>query len=42
VADFGLVGATMHQVDENVAVDDIETLTRIYQRLIEGYFERFR
>lgn len=41
VADFGLVGATMHQVDENVAVDDIETLTRIYEALISGYFTRF-
>ena len=41
VAEFGLVGATMHQVDERVAVDDIETLTRIYQRVLERYFEVF-
>jgi succinyl-diaminopimelate desuccinylase len=40
VADFGLVGATMHQVDERVAVSDIETLTRIYERLIRLYFSR--
>ncbi len=41
VAEFGLVGATMHQVDEAVAVADIETLTAIYARLIDAYFRRF-
>ena len=38
VAEFGLVGATMHQVDERVDTADIETLTRIYTRLIRAYF----
>ncbi|WP_109261120.1 succinyl-diaminopimelate desuccinylase [Hyphobacterium indicum] len=38
VAEFGLVGATMHQVDERVDTSDIETLTRIYARLIRTYF----
>ena len=38
VVEFGLVGKTMHQVDERVAVEDIETLTRIYERFIAGYF----
>lgn len=38
VAEFGLVGATMHQVDERVDIADIETLTRIYARLIRTYF----
>ena len=38
VAEFGLVGATMHQVDERVDTRDIETLTRIYARLIRTYF----
>lgn len=38
VAEFGLVGATMHQVDERVETADIETLTRIYERLIRAYF----
>ncbi|WP_421792823.1 succinyl-diaminopimelate desuccinylase [Hyphobacterium sp.] len=38
VAEFGLVGATMHQVDERVDTADIETLTRIYARLIRSYF----
>jgi succinyl-diaminopimelate desuccinylase len=34
VVEFGLVGATMHKVDERVAVADIESLTRIYGRLL--------
>jgi succinyl-diaminopimelate desuccinylase len=39
VIELGLVGATMHMVDEQVPVADIETLTRVYRRLIERYFE---
>jgi succinyl-diaminopimelate desuccinylase len=38
VVEFGLVGATMHAVDERVPVSDIETLSWIYQRIIERYF----
>lgn len=38
VAEFGLVGATMHQVDERVPVSDIESLTRIYTRILDRYF----
>lgn len=38
VAEFGLVGATMHQVDERVSVSDIESLTRIYTRILDRYF----
>lgn len=38
VVEFGLVGKTMHMVDERVAVGDLETLTRIYQRFIENWF----
>lgn len=34
VVEFGLVGATMHKVDEHVAVSDIETLTDIYEDII--------
>ncbi|HMR30932.1 MAG TPA: succinyl-diaminopimelate desuccinylase [Geminicoccaceae bacterium] len=34
VIEFGLVGATMHQVDERVAVADIQALTRIYRDFI--------
>ncbi len=39
VLEFGLVGQTMHQIDERVAVADLETLTNIYRRFIAGYFE---
>lgn len=38
VIEFGLVNKTIHQVDEHVALEDLETLTRIYQSFIEGYF----
>jgi succinyl-diaminopimelate desuccinylase len=41
VIEFGLVGQTMHQVDENVAVADLTALTAIYRRFIERYFDRF-
>jgi succinyl-diaminopimelate desuccinylase len=37
VAEFGLVGQTMHKVDENAAVADIEALTRIYAAVIRGF-----
>jgi succinyl-diaminopimelate desuccinylase len=38
VLEFGLVGQTMHQVDEHVALKDLTTLTAIYRRIIEKYF----
>jgi succinyl-diaminopimelate desuccinylase len=38
VVDVGLVGATMHAVDERVAVDDLEALSRVYERALELYF----
>ncbi len=38
VAEFGLVGATIHQVNEHVEVRDIYTLTEIYQEILERYF----
>ena len=34
VTEFGLVGQTMHQVDEHVRLEDIETLTEIYFQMI--------
>jgi succinyl-diaminopimelate desuccinylase len=40
VVEFGLVGKTMHMVDERVALADLETLTGIYQRFIEDWFDR--
>ncbi len=38
VVEFGLVGATMHQTDERVAVTDLERLTAIYRRVLDAYF----
>lgn len=38
VIEFGLVNASIHQVDEHVPLADLESLTRIYQRFIRGYF----
>ncbi len=38
VLEFGLVGQTMHQVDERVPVADVTALTAIYRRVLETYF----
>ena len=38
VVEFGLVGQTMHMIDERVAVSDLETLTIIYERFICDWF----
>ncbi len=38
VLEFGLVGQTMHQVDECAPVADLVTLTAIYRRMIDYYF----
>jgi succinyl-diaminopimelate desuccinylase len=39
VVEFGLVGQTMHMVDERVALSDLETLTEIYETFIQRWFE---
>jgi succinyl-diaminopimelate desuccinylase len=38
VLEFGLVGQTMHSVDECTPVADLVTLTAVYRRIIERYF----
>jgi succinyl-diaminopimelate desuccinylase len=38
VVEFGLTNALAHHVDERVALADLEALTQVYQRFIEGYF----
>ena len=38
VIEFGLVGQTMHQVDERTAVADLERLTKIYRGVLDRYF----
>jgi len=39
VAEFGLVGQTMHKVDERTAVSDIEALSKIYTAVLQGFFK---
>ena len=41
VVEFGLVGATMHAVDERVPVQEIRDLAAAYTALIRRYFETF-
>ncbi|MCG7392092.1 succinyl-diaminopimelate desuccinylase [Microvirga sp. ACRRW] len=38
VVEFGLVGQTMHQIDERVAVADLDRLTAIYRKVLNAYF----
>ena len=38
VIEFGLVGRTMHQIDERASVSDMEKLTRIYRGILDRYF----
>lgn len=38
VVEFGLINATIHQVDEHTSVADLEALTEIYGRFISNYF----
>jgi succinyl-diaminopimelate desuccinylase len=40
VLELGLVGQTMHQVDERVPVEELEALTGVYQRVIATALER--
>jgi succinyl-diaminopimelate desuccinylase len=38
VVEFGLVGQTMHKVDERVPLADLESLAQIYLAVLRGYF----
>ena len=38
VVEFGLVGQTMHQVDERVPIADLRALTTIYRTILDRYF----
>jgi succinyl-diaminopimelate desuccinylase len=38
VIEFGLVGQTMHAIDERAPVSDLENLTRIYRGVLDRYF----
>ena len=39
VAEFGLLGRTMHKADEHVSIDDIDQLTAIYLAILTRFFE---
>ncbi len=41
VVEFGLPNATIHAVDERVALEDLDALTRVYERVLERYFIAF-
>ncbi len=41
VVEFGLVGSTMHQVDERVPVEEVRQLANAYEALINRYFAAF-
>ncbi len=36
--EFGLVGKTMHKVDEAVSLSDLKKLTKIYSLILDNYF----
>ena len=38
VLEFGLVGETMHKVDEKSAVADLKTLSRVYETMLDRFF----
>jgi succinyl-diaminopimelate desuccinylase len=38
VVEFGLVGQSMHAVDEHVPTADLVALTAIYRRILDRYF----
>jgi succinyl-diaminopimelate desuccinylase len=40
VAEFGLVGETMHKIDERCSLDDIRALAAIYRAVLNRYFEK--
>ena len=37
--EFGLVGKTMHKVDEAVSLKDLKNLTKIYLSILQSYFK---
>ena len=38
VVEFGLVGASMHKVNESASIEDIKNLTEIYYQVLKKYF----
>ena len=42
VVEFGLVGQTMHQVDERTTLGDLDILTAIYRKFLDSYFDQHK
>ena len=42
VAEFGLIGQTMHKVDERARAEDIEALAGIYRTILERFFAAWK
>jgi len=38
--EFGLVGKTMHKIDESVPLPDLKKLSKIYLNILENYFKK--
>ena len=38
VVEFGLVGQTMHQVNERTSLADLDILTDVYGQILQDYF----
>ena len=38
VLEFGLVGQTMHAVDERTSIADLHKLSAIFSQVLDGYF----
>lgn len=41
VAEFGLVGQSMHKADEHTSLEDLEALTQVYTKILADYFTVF-
>jgi succinyl-diaminopimelate desuccinylase len=39
VVEFGLVGETMHKIDERASIADVEMLSQIYEAVLERFFD---
>lgn len=39
VVEFGLVGQTMHKVDERAGVEDIRALSKVYESMLQRFFD---
>ena len=38
VAEFGLIGRTMHKTDEHIELAALDNLTEIYEKVLRDYF----